>query len=212
MRKIVSIDPIAVLTHDLGSTSPLQSWPPVPADNLHQGEQLAVHAFGEFVNGIRAPQHLYATMWRDPDPNAGRERDMPPTGILLSANFGIAPYELTSSLVETAEMINTLDRASLALCFVGQGQGSYQLDSLMLELSDPFKQLHHFRSCWKGAELAAVDLVVQIDAPATRNGPLRFHLQGRLPRRYNHGARIEDQCVAFTASGGAMPMPDWVNY
>jgi len=212
MRKIVSIDPIAVLTHDLGSTSPLQSWPPILADDLHQGEQLAVHAYGEFVSGIRSPRHLYATMWRDPDPNAGRERDKAPTGILLSANFGIAPYELTSSLVETAEMFNTLDRASLGLCFVRQGQGSYQLDSLTLELSDPLKQLHHFRSCWKGAELATADLAVQIDAPATRNGPLRFHLQGRLPRRYNHGARIEDQYVAFTASGGAMPMPDWVNY
>ncbi len=212
MRKIVSIDPIAVLTHDLGSASPLQSWPPVPADNLHQGEQLAVHAYGEFVSGIRSPRHLYATMWRDPDPNAGRERDKAPTGILLSANFGIAPYELTNSLLETAEMFNTLDRASLGLSFVQNGYGDYQLDSFTIELSDPAKQLHHFRSCWKGGELAAVDLVVQIDAPATRNGPLRFHLQGRLPRRTNHGAPIEDQYVAFTASGGAMPIPDWVNY
>jgi hypothetical protein len=212
VRKIVSIDPIAVLTHDLGSTSPLQSWPPVPADDLHQGEQLAVHAYGELISGIRSPRHLYATMWRDSDPNAGRERDTAPTGILLSASFGIAPYELTASLVETAEMFNTLDRANLALTFVRRGEGGFRLDSFTLEISDPAKQLRHFRSCWKGEELATADLAVQIDAPATRNGPLRFHLQGRLPRRYNHGARIEDQYVAFTASGGAMPMPDWVNY
>ncbi len=212
MRKIVPIDPIAVLTHDLGSTSPLHSWPPVPADDLHQGEQLAVHAYGEFVSGIRSPRHFYATMWRDPDPNTGRERDKAPTGILLSASFGIAPYELTNSLVESAEMFNTLDRANLNLGFVQDGNGGFQLDSLVLELSDPLRNLRHFRSCWKGDELAAVDLAVQIDAPATRNGPVRFHVQGRLPRRYNHGARVEDQYVAFSASGGAMPMPDWVNY
>ncbi len=212
MRKFLSIDPIAVLTHDLGSTSPLQSWPPVPADNLHQGDQLAVHAYGEFVSGIRSPRHLYATMWRDPDPNAGREQDKAPSGILLSANFGVAPYELTNSLVETAEMFNTLDRANLGLSFVRDGQGVFQLDSLTVEISDPLKNLHHFRSCWKGSELAAVDLAWQIDPPATRSGPLRFHIQGRLPRRYNHGAPVEDKYVSFTASGGAMPMPDWVNY
>lgn len=212
MRQIVSIDPIAVMTHDLGSTSPLQSWPPIPSPDLHQGEQLAVHAFGELVSGIRSPRHLYATMWRDPDPIARREREKAPTGILLSANFGVAPYELTNSLVETAEMFNKLDRANLGLSFVQTCHGDYQLDSLTVEISDPLKNLNHFRSCWKGGELAAVDVAVQLDAPATRSGPLRFHLQGRLPRRYNHGAPIEDKYVAFTASGGAMPMPDWVNY
>jgi len=56
-------------------------------------------------------------MWRDPDPNAGRKRDTAPTGILFSANFGIAPYELTNSLAETAEMFGTLDRANLGLVF-----------------------------------------------------------------------------------------------
>ncbi|MFM7403998.1 MAG: hypothetical protein ACKO1N_07880 [Erythrobacter sp.] len=212
MKKSLALDPIAMLTHDLGSTSPLQSWLPVPAADLHQGEQLAVYAYGTLAGGIRSPRHLYAAMWRDPYQHAVRERDKAPTGILLFASFGIAPYELSSSLMETAEMFNRLDRASLTLSFVQRGEDDCELASLTLEISDPAKELRCFRSCWEGDEIAALDLAVHIAAPATLNDPVRFHVQGRLPRRYNHGARIEQQCVGFTASGGAVPMPDWVNY
>lgn len=213
VQKVVPLDPIAVFTHDLGSASPLQSWPPVPAEELHQGEQMARQAFGEILSRIRSPRHLYATIWRDPDPHVRLgEQDQPPTGILLAASFGMAPYELSSSLLETAEMFNTLERANLRLDFVRHGEGDFRLDSLTLEISDPARNLNHFRSCWKGEELAGLDLAVQFDAPATRQHPLRFHVQGRLPRRYNQKSRIEDQRVAFTASGGAMPMPDWANY
>lgn len=212
MPDIVPVDTIAVLTHDLGSTSPLQSWPPVPAEDLHQGEQLAVYGFGDLVSGIRSPRHLYSTMWRDPDPGAMREPDGATGKILLTASFGIAPYELTASLVESAEMFNRLDRALLRLDLVRRDDGDFRLVSLALEILEPGGDLRLFRSCWKGDEIAALDLALQIDAPATRRGPVRFHMQGRLPRRTNHGARIEEQRVAFSASGGAMPMPDWVNY
>ena len=42
--------------------------------------------------------------------------------------------------------------------------------------------------------------------------PFRFHFRGRRPRRYNHGAKIEGEQVEITASGGAMPLPNSVNY
>ena len=212
----LSLDPIAVFTHDFRSKSPLMCWPPVPAEQLHQGEKLAIHAFGSLLADIRSPRHLYSASWRDPDPKAypESEQDKPPTSILFVGNFGVAPYELSPSLLETAEMFNRLDRALLRLKLARDGEGELRLDALELEMTGPqSEKASMFRSCWKGAEeIRALDLSLQFDAPATRRDPFRFHLQARLPRRYNCGEKIEAEHVAFTASGGAMPLPKWVNY
>lgn len=215
MPAILPLEPIAVLTHDFPSRSPLHAWPPVPAEALHQGEQLAIHAFGDLLKDIRSPRHIYFTAWRDPDPNSGRpgEQDKPPTRILLHAQFGVAPYEVSASLVETAEMFNRLDRASLGLDLARDAGGDFQLASLQLEMTDPSSEKGRmFRSCWKGEEIRTLDLSLQFTPPASRTDSFRFHLQARLPRRYNRGAEIEQEHVSFSASGGAMPLPHWVNY
>ena len=212
---VLPLEPVAVLEHDYSSCTPLRSWPPVPAEALHQGELLAIHAFGSLLEGIRSPRHIYFASWRDPDPAAQREagQDSPPAAILFLAQFGLAPYETSSSLLEMAEMFSRLDRAHLRLDLVRDDCASFRLDALELEIHDPSApKERHFRSCWKGEEIRSVDLSLQFDAPATRADPFRFHLRGRLPRRYNHGAAIEQEHVAFTASGGAMPLPAWVNY
>lgn len=212
---VLTLDPIAVFTHDHGSVSPLRSWPPVPADKIHQGEALALHAYGALVRDIRSPRHTYFASWRDPSPagHAEAERGNPPTAILFVAQFGIEPYETSPSLVETAEMFNRLDRAQLRLDFVRDEGGAFRLDALEVELNAPASATgRHFRSCWKGEEIGSLDLSLQFDAPATRRDPFRFHLHARLPRRYNRGAAIEQEHVEFTASGGAMPLPRWVNY
>jgi hypothetical protein len=212
---ILPLEPIALLTHDFASQSPLKAYPPVPAEALHQGEQLAIHAFGELLKDIRSPRHIYFTAWRDPDSHSGLpgEQDKPPTRILLHAQFGIAPYEVTASLVETAEMFNRLDRAGLGLDLSRDENGDFQLASLQLEMTNPSHEKGRmFRSCWQGEEIRRLDLSLQFDAPATRADAFRFHLQGRLPRRYNRGEKIEEEYVAFTATGGAMPLPPWVNY
>ena len=211
----LSLEPIAVFTHDFGSHSPLMSWPPVPSDQLHQGEAMAIHAFGSLLKDIRSPRHIYFASWRDPGPKGHpeSERDKPPTAILFAAQFGIAPYETSPSLVETAEMFNRLDRAQLRLDLVGDGDSGFRLDGLTVELNDTASgKARDFRSCWKGEEIRGLDLSLQFDAPATRRDAFRFHIHARLPRRYNEGAEIEREHVEFTASGGAMPLPRWVNY
>ena len=212
---ILPLEPIAVLSHDFASHSPLKAWPPVPAEALHQGEQLAIHAFGDLLKDIRSPRHIYFTAWRDPDPHSGLpgEQNKPPTRVLLHAQFGLAPYEVTASLLETAEMFNRLDRAGLGLDLARDGDGQFQLASLQLEMTNPSHDRGRmFRSCWQGEEIRTLDLSLQFDAPAIRADPFRFHIQGRLPRRYNRGEKIEQEYVSFTASGGAMPLPPWVNY
>jgi hypothetical protein len=110
---ILPLEPVAVFTHDYSSRSPLSSWPPVPAEGLHQGEMLAIQTFGSLLQEIRSPRHIYFTAWRDPSPEgyALSEQDKPPTAILFVAQFGVAPYETSPSLIETAEMFNRLDRA-----------------------------------------------------------------------------------------------------
>ena len=212
---ILPLEPVAVLTHDYSSRSPLSSWPAVPAERLHQGETLAIKTFGSLLKDIRSPRHIYFASWRDPDPlgQLPAEQDRPPTRILFLAQFGVAPYETSPSLVEMAEMFNRLDRAHLRLDLVSEGEGQFRLDALELELNDPSsKKGRHFRSCWQGEEIKHLDLSLQFDTPATRLDPFRFHVCGRLPRRYNRGAQIEKEHVEFTASGGAMPLPPWVNY
>jgi len=212
---VLPLEPIAVFTHDFRSRSPLSSWPPVPAEEIHQGEALAIHAFGALLEGIRSPRHIYFTAWRDPDPTAypEAERDKPPTAIFLAAQFGIAPYEVSASLIETAEMFNRLDRAQLRLTLVRDADDGFRLDGLEVELNDMgTEKARTFRSCWKGEEIRGLDLSLQFDAPATRRDAFRFHIHARLPRRYNIGAEIEKEHVEFTASGGAMPLPSWVNH
>ena len=212
---ILSLDPVAIFTHDYASHSPLSSWPPVPAETLHQGELLAIKAFGSLLEDIRSPRHMYMACWRDPDCHSRLpgEEDKPPTRILFSAQFGVAPYEIPPSLLEMAEMFNRKDRAGLRLDFVRDGGGLLRLDALELELNNPLSAKDClFRSCWKGAEIGSLDLSVLFEAPATRRDPFRFHIQGRLPRRYNRGETIQQEHVEFSASGGAVPIPPWVNY
>jgi hypothetical protein len=212
---IAGLEPIAVFEHDYNSRSPLRCWPPVPAERLHQGEMLALRMFGSLLEDIRSPRHIYFASWRDPDP-AGYlegEQDKPPTAILFAAQFGVAPYETSASLLETAEMFNRLDRAQLRLDLVRDDDGSFRLEAIEVELNDTSSEKdRHFRSTWKGEEIKALDLSLQFDAPPSRLDPFRFHLHARLPRRYNRGAAIEHEHVEFTASGGAMPLPRWVNY
>ena len=212
---VLELEPVAIFSHDYGSTSPLHSWAPVPAEEIHQGEMLALKMFGSLLEHIRSPRHIYFASWRDPDPSAypEEEQDKPPTAILFAAQFGVAPYETSASLLELAEMFNRLDRAQLRLDLVRGADGCFALDGLELELNDTSAGTdRHFRSVWKGEEVRSLDLSLQFDAPATRLHPFRFHLHGRLPRRYNRGAAIEGEHVEFSASGGAMPLPRWVNF
>ena len=212
---VLDLEPIAVFTHNFTTRSPLSSWPPVPAERIHQGEALAIHAFGDLLKDIRSPRHIYFASWRDPDPNAfpESEQDKAPSSILFVATFGVAPYEVTPSLVETAEMFNRLDRANLRLDLVRDEDGAFRLDGIELDMNDTVSgKARSFRSIWRGEEIGGLDLSLQFDAPATRRDPFRFHMRARLPRRYNRGDKIEDEHVEFTASGGAMPLPRWVNY
>ncbi|MCJ8190535.1 hypothetical protein [Sphingomicrobium aestuariivivum] len=215
MPKALPLDPVAVFEHDFSPGSPLRSYPPVPAETIHQGEAMALRAFGSILKDIRSPRHPYFASWRDPDPKSGldKERAEPPTAIIFVASFGEATYETSTSLVEMAEMHNRLDRAMLRLDLKRGEDGGFAVTSLTLEINDGASGTgRHFRSCWDGSELAARDISIQFHAPATRSDAFRFHVAGRLPRRYNHGAKIEEEMVSFTASGGAMPVPPWVNY
>jgi hypothetical protein len=212
---VLPLEPIATFTHSYASQTALRSWPPVPAGNLHQGEMLAIKTFGALLQDIRSPRHIYFASWRDPDPAAFSEAEQskPPTAILFVGQFGVAPYETSSSLIEKAEVFNRLDRAQLRLDLVRGDDGSFRLDALLVEINDPLSPKgRQFRSCWNGAEIRGLDVSLQFDAPATRRDPFRFHIHARLPRRYNHGAAVEQEHVEFTSSGGAMPLPRWVNY
>ena len=133
--------------------------------------------------------------------------------ILFMAQFGLEPYETSASIVELADMFNRLDRAGLRLDLARDSDGDFRLEALELEMNDPKSPKGcHFRSCWQGEEIRRLDLTLNFHAPETRRDPFRFQIHGRLPRRYNRGAEIEPEHVEFTASGGAMPLPKWINY
>jgi hypothetical protein len=125
----------------------------------------------------------------------------------------MAPFERPADLLQGAEQYNRLDRANLRLDLVRAADDSYRLESIEIEINHPERQRNGtFRSCWKAGEIGRIDLSLHFHPPLTLDDAARFHLSGRLPRRYNHGADIENEHVSFTASGGALPMPDWVNY
>ena len=90
----------------------------------------AIKTFGSLLADIRSPRHIYFTWWRDPGTGGHRpaEKDKPPTAILFGAQFGIAPYETSASLLETAEMFNRLDRAQLRLDSVRGDDSCFRLD------------------------------------------------------------------------------------
>ena len=80
---MISSEPLAVLRHDYHSRSPLYSWAPTPAEDLHQAELVAIKMFGSLLKDIRSPKHRYFACWRDPDPAgfAPTEQDQPPIAI-----------------------------------------------------------------------------------------------------------------------------------
>ncbi|AWW73512.1 hypothetical protein CD351_03605 [Erythrobacter sp. KY5] len=215
MPEALQLDPIAVFEHDYGGQTTLRSYPPIPAEDLHQGEMMAQRAFGSLLSEIKSPAHIYHAAWRDPVPEARTDEweKQAPKALLFSGGFGIAPYKTSTSLVDTAEMYNRLDRAHLRIDCDRPDSGALKLKSLTLEINDGASQSGRlFRSCWQAGELKGQDLTLHFEEPGTRLDAFRFHVQGRLPRRYNHGAQIEDEFVQFSTSGGAMPLPPWVNY
>lgn len=210
-----SPEPIVVLRHDYHDRSPLHAWSPVPAERLHAGELLAIHAFGSLLEGIRSPQHNFVAVWRDPDPARllEAERAAPPTGILFGATCGVAPYETPADWPEQAAQFLARDRAGLRLDLARTEAGDLRLHRIEVDLHDAASPSgRNFRSCWQGSEIRTLDLSFHFDPPATRLDPFRFHLQARLPRRYNQRAPIEREMVRVEASGGAMPIPSWMNY
>ena len=215
MPNSLQLDPIAIFEHDFGGKKTLFSYPPVPAKSLHQGEILAQNTFGSLLADIKSPAHIYFAAWRDPAPDSrlDERKNEAPTALLFTAQFGIAPYETTGSLVETAEMFNRLDRAHLRIDCARDADDSLRLKSLILEIVDQGAQTGRpFRSCWHAEELRDQDLTLQFDEPTNRLAPFRFTIQGRLPGRFNHGEKLDDEFVSFSSSGGAMPLPQWVNY
>jgi hypothetical protein len=208
-NKILPLEPIATFTHNFRSHSPLFAWPPVPADDFHQAEQIA----GKTFESLMVPRHFYHAVWEDASPDAWRlsEQDKPPATIRFLACFGVAPYELRSSLIEAAEIYNRLDRANLRLEFIRDEDNAFRPKLIILEMTDPSSEIVSvFRSDWRGAEVNTLDLSLQFDAPLTRREPFRFHIRGRLPRRLNQTSVIEKEHVEFIASGGAMPRPQWL--
>ena len=203
-----------MLSHDFGQGTMIKSFPPVAIeDQLHWPEAMAVKAFGEFAGGIRTPRCRYMSVWRDPEAYLARGADRPPAKIIMAASFAQAAVESPADLNRLGELSPYMTTGLLRLDLVAEGDGDFRVEAIEFEITDPTVQRNgSFRSCWKGEELKGLDLMVQIDAPRLQDAPLRFHVAGRLPRRFNHGAKVEQQIVAFTVSGGALPMPSWVNY
>lgn len=209
---ILELDPIATFTHDLSVASPLHAYPPVPAEQLGQGEQLALHTFGSLLSGIRSPRHMYMGAWRDPDPRSGLPggEAEPPTSLLLMVMCGVAPYESPPSLLEMANAFNTLDRARLRLDLARVDDG-FQPSFLEVEVSG-LALNSPFRSVWKGDEISSLDVDLELKLPATRADALYFSFRGTLPRRFNAGEKVSDPTAHVQVEGRVEPLPRWVNY
>jgi len=151
-------------------------------------------------------------MWRDPGPNAGRTRDKAPTGILLSANFGIAPYELTNSLAETAEMFNTLDRANLGLVFRAERPWRLPTGFAKARVIRSDKEPASFLFLLERERVGGRRLCRADRSACDAQRSAAFPPPRPIAATLHSWCRNEDQYVSFTAPGGAMPMPDWVNY
>ena len=209
---VLALDPIATFTHDLPVASPLHAYPPVPADELNQGEQLALYTFGNLLAGIQSPRHMYMGAWRDPDPHAGLPggEEKPPTSLLLMVMCGVAPYETPRSIIEMAQQFNTRDQARLRVD-LARVDGGFRPSWLEVEITGEGLK-RGFRSVWAGDEIAALDLDFELSPPATRADPLGFKLRGKLPRRYNKGEAVTDPTARIQVEGTVNPLPRWVNY
>lgn len=212
MPAILDLDPIATFTHDLPVTSPLFAYPPVAADELAQGEQLAIYTFGDLASGLRSPRHMYMGAWRDPDPNGylpGRDAE-PPSSLLLMVACGVAPYESSTSLVEMATAYNTVDRARLRMDLERDCDG-FRPTYIEVEVSGlALKSM--FRSVWKGDDIASLDLEFGLTPPATRRDPLSFAFRATMPRKYNAADPVTAPTARIQVYGTVEPLPKWVNY
>jgi hypothetical protein len=209
---ILDLDPIATFTHDLPVANPLYAYPPVPAEQLAQGEQLAIHTFGNLLSGIRSPRHMYMGAWRDPDPLGflpGGE-DEPPTSILLTVMCGVAPYETPASLVDAATIYNAVDRSRLRID-LARREGEWRPTFIEVEVNGPaLKSM--FRSVWKGDDIAQLDLEFGMTPPATRNGPLDFAFRATMPGKFNANDPVAGPTARIQVYGTVGPLPKWVNF
>ncbi len=212
MAAILVLDPIATFTHDLAVANPLYAYPPVAAEQLAQGEQLAIHTFGDLLSGIRSPRHMYMGAWRDPDPHGflpGGENE-PPTSILLTVMCGVAPYETPASLVDAATIYNSVDRSRLRIDLARQ-EGEWRPTFIEVEVNGQALQ-SMFRSVWKGDDIAQLDLEFGMTPPGTRNAPLSFAFRATMPRKFNANDPVTGPTARIHAYGTVDPLPKWVNF
>ncbi|MEM7633943.1 MAG: hypothetical protein AAF299_05250 [Pseudomonadota bacterium] len=195
------------MSHDFNGKSELFSYRAKASEELRQAEALEKKAYGQLAAKVKSPSTIFMCLWRNP--SRRKLADDRPAEIFLSCSFAPTPVENPRSLVEMAEIYNSIDRANLKAMWEYRN-GNYRLSRFNVEIQADRKS---YRSINQAADIPQIQVVQnEMTFPQNVEDPFRFNLRSQLPSRRKPGDIQRDTIVSVNFSGMAEPMPDWVNY
>lgn len=202
-----NLEAVAKIKHDFNSSYELTSYKAEPKSKVGQAEKLAQNQYGSLLSNIKSPQTIFMCLWRNTD--VSEPRSNRPNVIFLSCNFAASPVENSGSLVEMAELYNTIDRALLTAQWELKSD-NYVLSRFELEIQADGKSYRsqNFRDNMREITVVQADMAF----PKNANDSFHFRLTSKLPFRQNNSDKQGAPIVSISASGTAEPIPNWVNY
>lgn len=201
------VEVVAQASHDFNGNFELFSYQAKPSKRLGQAEAIAKKPHGELLSEVKSPSTRFVCLWRNT--SFKKLDDGRPAEIFLTCMFGPTPVETPKSLVEMANINNTIDRANLKATWKFEN-GNYQLSRFEVEILADKKS---YRSQNLAADMQQIKVVQdEMRFPRKAGDPFQFSLQSRLPHRRNSGDAQREPIVSVSFSGLAEPIPGWVNY
>lgn len=200
---------VASAEHNFRGEYEVFSYRAVPKENLDQAEKLAKYTYGSLVKGKKSSSYMFMCLWRNTDMTQLNRVRSRPNKIFLSCHFGLEALKKPDSLLETSELYNKSDRASLWAIWE-LAEGTYELTRFEVEIKADRKT---FRSINFKDELSEI-IVEQVNVkfPEDETQPLKFNIKTTLDHRQNTGDEQRSPSVSASFSGVAEPTPDWMNY
>ncbi|WP_369025260.1 hypothetical protein [Qipengyuania sp. RANM35] len=198
---------IASCTHDLGGETRLFSYAPVADTRIHQGEAMAIKAFGI---PVRSPLTPYISVWHS-EFSPRMDAHTPPKKVYLNAIFGDDPWHPPASLVEHAELRQRRDELIFAAVWAVDGADPV-LERFAVEIRADGGHTH-FRSMHDDENARMLDIAWgSLHLPAHGADNVSFNLRAVMPERYNFREDLRGRRVEVNLTGSAGPIPGWINY
>ncbi len=198
---------IARAHHNFGGQFELSSYRAEPLTELAQAEALAKKMYGSIVSNIKTPSTIFMCLWRNTSFRTFEgER---PVEIFLACNFAPRPVKRRKSLLENAEIFNTVDRATVKAMWK-YDNGNYQLTRFDVALQADKKSFYSRNS---GADVSQIELAQEdMKFPQRVGEPFQFKLRSQVKSRSRSGKKQRGPSISFAISGTAESIPSWVNY